>query len=288
MSNLLSDFQGKVNEINKYFEFVQFIDVYGIENSRTLKTRSQDDFNIDTNLEKVFRGNCYLMLYNLVEGSITESINAIFTDINQNTVSLAQLSPVYKQIWLKYQYNLVDLVKSTTTLNHSKLPTNLPETLQNLEIFNIHVFTDKQGNEFENYKGYLKVIDTSDISGNLDSRQIRENLSKIYGFDVPERCDELIEIKNIRNKLAHGEIQFSEAGFSKSISEFITMKDNVVDYLRQVLTNVDTFILTKGYKIPTISRALTTPLTASTKPNSRRSLSLKKPKRPSNRRHTRH
>ena len=264
MSNLLSDFQGKVNEINKYFEFVQFIDVYGIENSRTLKTRSQDDFNIDTNLEKVFRGNCYLMLYNLVEGSITESINAIFTDINQNTVSLAQLSPVYKQIWLKYQYNLVGLVKSTTSAaHHKKLPTNLPETLQNLEIFNIHVFTDKDNNEFENYKGYLKVTGASDISGNLDARNIRDNLSKIYGFDVPERCDELIEIKNIRNKLAHGEIQFSEAGFSKSIPEFITMKDNVVDYLRQVLTNVDTFILTKGYTIPTISSALTPSLTAS-------------------------
>lgn len=251
MSNLLTDFQEKVDEINKYFEFVQFIDTYGIENNRTLKTESLPDFTIDTNLEKVFKGNCYLMLYNLVEGSITESINAIFTDINENNISYTQLTPVYKRIWLKYKYHLVDFVKSETDVkkHHKKLGTNLPETLQNLDIFKIHVFTDKDDNEFEDYKAYLKIIDISDISGNLDARKIRDDLGKMYDFNVPERCDDLRDVKNARNKLAHGEITFSKAGLSNTIPELIIMKNNVVEYLRIVLTNVDTFITRKGYVV---------------------------------------
>jgi hypothetical protein len=253
MSKLLRDFQEKVDEINKYFEFIQFIDTYGIENNRTLKTESQPDFNIDTNLEKVLRGNCYLMLYNLVEGSITESINEIFKDINQNNIQYSQLTPVYKRIWLKYKYHLVDFVKSETNQGkyNKKIGTNLPETLQNLDIFNIHIFTDKDGNVFENYNGYLKIIDISDISGNLDARKIRDDLSKMYGFNVPDRCDELVEVKNARNKLAHGEIIFSQAGSKNTIRELIIMKDNVVKYIKVVLTNVDEFIEQKGYIMPT-------------------------------------
>ena len=61
---------------------------------------------------------------------------------------------------------------------HKKVPTNLPDALQNLDIFKIHVFTDKDGNVFKDYEGYLKVIDSTGISGNLDARKIREDLSK--------------------------------------------------------------------------------------------------------------
>lgn len=51
MSHLLTGFQEKVDEINKYFEFVQFINTYGMENNRTLKTESLDDFTVDSKLE---------------------------------------------------------------------------------------------------------------------------------------------------------------------------------------------------------------------------------------------
>ena len=258
MSNLLADFQEKVDEINKYFEFVQFINTYGIENNRTLKTESLSDFTIDTNLEKVLRGNCYLMLYNLVEGSITESINAIFTDINQNNILLHQLTPAYKQIWLRYRFDLVkSMDKKDMNKKHGNMDVNLNQVLQNFDIFSVHDFIEKKnvGNVkseeiFGGYKAYLKVIKTSEISGNLDVRAIRDELSKIYDFDVPEKCDELLAVKNARNKLAHGEITFSEAGLRNTISELITMKDNVVEYLKIVLTNVDTFIERKGYKMP--------------------------------------
>jgi hypothetical protein len=259
MSNLLIDFQEKIDEINKYFEFVQFLDTYVIENNQTLKTESRPDFNIDMNLEKVLRGNCYLMLYNLVEGSITESINAIFTDINQNNVLLHELTPAYKQIWLKYKFDLVKSMPKKNLDKHRNIDANLNQVLQNLDAFTVHDFTEKKkvGNVveeeiFEGYKAYLKVIKTSEISGNLDVRVIRDELSRMYDFDVPERCDELRDVKNARNKLAHGEITFSEAGLRNTIPELIIIKDNVAEYLRVVLTNIDLFIEQKGYKIPPI------------------------------------
>ena len=259
MSHLLTTFQEKVDEINEYFTFVQFINTYGVENNRTLKTESVPDFTIDTNLEKVLKGNCYLMLYNLVEGSITESINAIFIDINQNSVLLHQLTPAYKQIWLKYKSDLVkSMDKKDTDKKHGNMNINLDQALQNFDIFSVHVFTEKkkigknltEEEIFEGYKAYLKVTKTSEISGNLDVKIIRDELSKMYGFDVPEKCDELLAVKNKRNKLAHGEITFSEAEGEKTIQQLIGMKENVVEYLRAVLTNVDAFIARKGYKMP--------------------------------------
>ena len=240
MSELLLRFQEKVDEINKYFEFVQFLDIYGLENSRILKTKSRPDFKIDSNLEKVLKGNCYLMLYNLVEGSLVESINAIFVDINQNAIPFVQLTPAYKQIWLKYKYHLVQSKPKKSNDKHTNMDTDLEKTIQELDLFTINTFKEKKYSptkikeyeSFDDYKAYLKVIKVSDISGNLDARIIRDDLSRIYDFEVPMRCDELLDVKNARNKLAHGEETFSDAGKRNTIQELTQMKVEVIKYLK--------------------------------------------------------
>ena len=108
---------------------------------------------------------------------------------------------------------------------------------------------DKDGNTFDNYKGYLKVTDSSDVSGNLDAKKIREDLSKKYAFSATSSCDELRVIKNIRNKLAHGELVFSEAGADRTIDEIIAIKTKVVRYLQDILNDINQLLLQKRYKI---------------------------------------
>jgi abortive infection bacteriophage resistance protein len=75
---------------------------------------------------------------------------------------------------------------------------------------------------------YFEFVRVTEI--NIDEKRYlltaEENAFKLaekYGFSVPERCDELLKIKHIRNQLAHGEILFSEAG-AISMIELMTMK----------------------------------------------------------------
>lgn len=245
MRPFLSNFDDRKDEITKYFNFIKFIEQYIASQGNVLSTNS-GSFSMDQNLVKVLKANCYVMLYNLIEGSITEAIDAIFDTISLQNVHFKDLTHDYKKIWLNYQQGLVRITAESSNKKDAKEHTkntvgqSLSDILNTLEYFKILTFTDQQKNIFENYKGYLKVVNATEISGNLDAAKVR-TLAKTYGFSVPERCDDLLKIKNIRNKLAHGEMSFSDAG-AILVEELIDIKKNVFVYLQSILLNINDFI----------------------------------------------
>jgi hypothetical protein len=234
MNELLLDFNKKVREINHYFRLVKFLD----------DKQHIDGFRITTEQQATLKANCYLLLYNLIESSIIEGLDAIFADINQQNIAFECLNDNYKKIWLEYKYQLVSKAKKSNCKNFSR---SYSEIIDDLAVFKILSYTDKTGVVYEDYKGYLKTLEvSSEVSGNLDARKIRE-LSESYGFFVPEKCVELLIIKNFRNHLAHGEKTFSEIGKEKSVPELITINVRVILYLRAVLKNISNFINNKQY-----------------------------------------
>jgi MAE_28990/MAE_18760-like HEPN len=199
---------------------------------------------------KVLKAHCFLIFYNMVEGSITEAIDEIFEAITKQNVCFKELIPAYQRLWLAYQTGLVKIAAENAKAKDptkNKIGKSLPTVLGQLEYFKILTFTDKDENRYQNYRGYLKVVDSVDLSGNLDARKIRE-LAEKYAFSVPERCDDLLKIKNIRNQLAHGEIIFSEVS-AISITELMEIKTNVLEYLEAILLNINEFIEKDGFKI---------------------------------------
>ncbi len=191
MRSFLSNFEDKKTEIDKYFNFVDFLESYILEEGKTLKYHLNGK-TVATKIEdieqKMLRANCYLMLYNLVEGSITESIDAIFDVLSIQNVHCKYLTHAYKKIWINYQECLVKITAESSNKadpkNHSKNKVNkaLSEILNRIEFFKILPVTDKDGNIVKNYNAYLKVIDSTDISGNIDARKIRDTLVKKYDF----------------------------------------------------------------------------------------------------------
>jgi hypothetical protein len=191
MKPFLSNFEDKKSEIDRYFNFVDFLENYALEQGKTLKY----DFNgktiatkIEDTEQKMLRANCYMMLYNLVEGSITEAIDAIFDAISTQNVHFKYLTHAYKKIWLNYQECVVKITTESSNKidpkNHAKNKVNKPlsEILNRIEFFKILPVTDKAGAVAKNYSAYLKVVDSADISGNIDARKIRDDLAKKYDF----------------------------------------------------------------------------------------------------------
>jgi hypothetical protein len=251
MRPFLSNFDDRKNEIHQYFNFLQFIEKYIAQKGNVLSI-DNESLSFNQNLVKVLKANCYMMLYNLVEGSITEAIDAIFDAISTQQVHFKDLTHDYKKIWLNYQQGIVKITTESSNKkevkDHAKNRVNrtLSDVLNHLEYFRILTFTDQQQNSFDNYKGYLKVVSTAEISGNIDAAKMRE-LAKTYGFSVPERCNDMLKIKNIRNQLAHGELSFAEAGVIL-LEELIDMKKNVFVYLEAILLNINDFIENEGFK----------------------------------------
>jgi len=242
MSELLLDFNKKVREINHYFRLVKFLD----------DKQHIESFRITSELQATLKANCYLLLYNLVESSVVEGLDAIFADINQQNITFDQLNDNYKQIWLKYKFQLVNLSKRKGDKDSREaFDKSLLDILNDLATFGILDYKDKDGVS-ENYKSYLKILGiNNEVSGNLDVRKIEE-LAKKYGFDEPKRSNgrDLINIKNFRNQLAHGEKTFSEIGKEKSVPELIKINVRVIYYLRALLKNIIRFIDNKEHSRP--------------------------------------
>ena len=93
MKNFILEFHNNVQEVNDYFEFVKLID-----NLPKLALPHKTTYNIDREIQKVLKANCYLILYNLIEGSIRTGIEAIFMTLSQQNLTYAQVNHPIKQI----------------------------------------------------------------------------------------------------------------------------------------------------------------------------------------------
>ena len=57
-------------------------------------------------------------------------------------------------------------------------------------------------------------------------------------------------IKEVRNKLAHGSLSFTQCGDNHVASDFRKLIDIVKEYLSFIIQRYDDFINQQGYKIP--------------------------------------
>lgn len=258
MSNFLCDFEDKVEEINEYFNLIKNLDDNDLRKIR-----------VSTSLSATLKANCYLLLYNLIEGSVMAAIDSIFIAINEHVppVSFEVLNERYKQKWLSYKYALIKHIgnKGNKIQEMQNTPLTIGNALRDIALFRIYDYQEGKvgdgGRLFDNYYSYLKTQDEkSEFSGNLDLRKIREIADK-YNIKIPKenyvygskKGDPSIEghffskITKSRNELAHGEYSFSEIGQRSTLQEIEEMKESVITYLRKLLQNIDTFITSEGY-----------------------------------------
>lgn len=258
--NFLEDFEERTKEVERYFEFIFFIEKLGlirnvkekrveklIYNNRTIYPLKKSinlngDFIIDVELNKTLKASTFLILYNLIEGSITAALNAYFESFSGKSSEYKKLTREIKRVWLEYRHkafknkNSKDLVQLIETLLEEKVSIG-PKTVNG----------EVGAKIIHNYDAYNAEIGKSDISGNLDARKIRE-LSEMYGFKLPTNnsCNSLVIIKQNRNKLAHGESSFSEVG-KLTIEDLFEIKQETIKYIRKTLRSINRSIIREVY-----------------------------------------
>jgi len=215
-------FDDRVLEVEKYFKFLEEIlseNTYlCFEMKRTHKRKKLD---IDT--QRILKANGFLILYNLVESTIKKSIGAIYKAMLVDGLSYKDIREELKDIWIKNNY------------------TNYKDANDN------------------NFKAFIKTIlkdvldevtlkldsDKIPISGNVDAKKIRL-LGQSYGFSCSTRKKNhggrLHIVKIERNSLAHGDISFAECGGNHTVEDLVSIKKEVITYVRAILNNIKKYI----------------------------------------------
>lgn len=227
MDNTKDDFEARKIEIEDYFKFLHIID-----DERTFLKYSKSNVMVEervpTKLQITLIANTFLILYNVIESTVRNSIVEIYEKIKEDEVSYNDLSAKLKIIWLKQKTkNIKDGNTRESTIQ------------KNIENIIVHVVE----NEIISL-----TKDDIDISGNIDAEKIRE-LAKEIGFDKSTHGQNLVIIKNKRNSLAHGNNTFYDIGRDYSVSDVSTFKEETFEYLSDVIINIENFLNNEKYKI---------------------------------------
>lgn len=264
MIDVRLDFEERVSQINRYLALVwvsdnnlsitnlnsinnqkvNFNDGTDLELSTMLK--DGDELEFDHELVKILKSNTILLYYNLIEGTISLILNEFFDKINQERSRYDEMILSIKKIWLKYKHRSFGV----GSFKHDDYILTTIESILNetIEIQPKSIRDHELGSKtIYNYEAYCKETSSTDISGNLDAREIK-NIFSLYGLpEINKTCNSMLKVKNKRNSLAHGNETFTQVGSNFTIDDLFRMRNEIIDFLEHILNEVDTFLRDKKY-----------------------------------------
>ena len=221
MNNARNEYIKRLHEVELYFDTLQLLDK-GTCSIKCVDILGNEEIkDVDSELSTILKANGFLLLYNLIEATIRNSIDAVLNSIHASSVTFGNLSDNLKKIWIKQESKGIISEK-----NHEKI---------------MHIAKAILDNEIMSFER-----DCINISGNIDAQKIREVLKQFGGNEIRNGRD-LKTIKDKRNNLAHGEFTFSEIGRNYTVGDLINYKDETKSYLSSLLDEIQDYIGNQKY-----------------------------------------
>lgn len=174
---------------------------------------------------KVCKASSYLIIYNLVEATVSAGVKSIYDKISDERLKFIDVMEKLRLIWWQS--------KKESLSNCSK-----NELINN--IYDYYCMTHSSETlDFSNY--------TSGVSGNLDADAIREVCHR-YGILAVSDGRDLGNIKTKRNWLAHGNKSFSDIGKDLTPSDLFLVRDRVFLFLDEFVLNVNSYLGETKYR----------------------------------------
>ncbi len=226
MDSTKEDFNTRKEEIENYFRFLKIFDD---DNTRVKYIENDKEVTkiIESKFLTILLANAFLILYNLIEATVRNSIIELYLKIEEDNISFETLNDNLKKLWIKQK---TDNLKEGN-FRQDKLREHIMNIAQSIL-----------------EKETIKLSkDSIDLSGNIDAQKIRE-LAQQIGFETTSDGRNLVNIKNKRNKLAHGEQTFYDVGKDYSVNDLFELKNETFVYLEDVINKIGRYIIEKLYK----------------------------------------
>jgi hypothetical protein len=213
MIKVKQDFNGRADEIKNYFVFVKRLE----EKDITLTSTTPLTSDQHESLLKTLKANGFILLYNLLESTMKNAIEAIFGEFRTKNISFDDCREEVRQI----------VISNLKVHNPDKIFTALTPLAQK-------ILTET----FRKKKAF---------AGNVDAKKIQE-VAQNYGFKPPKaKNSSLLTVKDLRNDLAHGDKSFAEVGRDFEAARLEEIKVEIIAYLDEVLDNIITYLDNKEY-----------------------------------------
>lgn len=220
MHSAIADFQTRSREVEGYFRFVLRLAGEDVAVRKANADEPAFSEHEHEELLKTLKATCYLLLYNLVESTMRNAIEAIFEELKLKQAGFDDCREELRR----------EILKNFKKRDMEKL---LPKLLM--------LARDVVHETFERSEAF---------AGNLDARTIR-NTARKYGFAEPSggKYWLLQTVKDARNDLAHGVKSFAEVGRDASPEDLDKARTQAVEILTETLKNIGEYITKKEYLV---------------------------------------
>lgn len=215
-----AEIEDKINEINEYMTLLTFL-----SRSEYISNEIEEKLMVDNHLIKTLKGSVFLLLYNLIEGTMRELVIAVHDSIAETQTPFEELRAELQERVIKRASG--EGVEISRILQ--KISGNISINLHNATLSKKDIF-----------------------SANIDHEEIQK-VSKIYGFSTATEFSNtghgryLSKVKNLRNDLAHGNETFAAVGSRNSLEEINEICREVTGYVLEIFDNVVDCASNKNY-----------------------------------------
>lgn len=239
LNNAYNDYLDKFEEVENFFNFIDLLENskhLNIQGVNKISNQNIPSFSIERNLIETIQSSGFLLLYNLIESTMTSTIDSIYQTLHQ----------------LEIQHH-----QQNTDLFIFTLKTNLRNELmkQYASIFSIESIKEISKQKV-NFFGTIidKGYDKKNLfNGNIDFSEINNVSSNRFGFKVqpisglPFDTKHILTIKTKRNELAHGAFTFNEVSKTLAIGELRKHFDSTIKLLNGVFQSIDNYLINQNY-----------------------------------------
>jgi hypothetical protein len=178
----------------------------------------EQQVGLSVTLINTMKSSALLMMYNIVESTMTNLMQDIFDHLKAADASFDALNDTMKAVVLSY--------------SKRRTPANLVQKMSEDAIGLV-----------------VACFDRSDVfSGNIDCKKITATLKEL-GIESRHRYREqaLLTVKSERNHLAHGNKSFSDCGKDYAAAQLREFHERIKVVLGRVIHDFDEFLSAKAY-----------------------------------------
>ena len=229
------EFEKRIIEIESFYEILEIIEMEK-PNISAYNINEDKDIILAINNQKIdiLRSTAYLLMYNLIESTIYNSIVSVFNEIEDKNLRYFDIIEELRSYWLNSRYKHDNKSKKETIINTILQITN--------EIFNNTIVL------VSNQINYGGSLDTKNIINTASSMKIEiGTLYRKINEDKDQYENIFRGIKNNRNWLAHGEKSFIEVGSKSTYLQLQNAKTYVLLFLKEYISSVEKYINNEEY-----------------------------------------
>lgn len=233
------NFETRLQEVKNYVIFIReladitspsIVNEYHINSNGYVDHPTFPSYPIDRDLQKTLRASTYLLLYNLMESTMSESIDAIHETIKHEDRNLLELSEkLHKVILQSFSKGLTNEKVSEFSRSNSDIRDRL---------FDLG---------YDKKKLFSGNIDCGIISQYCKKYGINLSPYKVNNQPLLWNKEKIERIRRKRNSLAHGSESFAQCGQNMAVDTIDDDLKSVEAVLMGVFNGLNNFLTHQKY-----------------------------------------